>query len=100
KNTSSGARDAEIRHGNEQMKKLKARYGVTTLQELRRNRIKEEMRCPRQHGYAVTRVNGYGITNSKSINRALIFAFEISIPGVVSQQQEEGGKGTNSPGMG
>ncbi|GKG49766.1 hypothetical protein Tco_0518540, partial [Tanacetum coccineum] len=56
--------------------------------------------CPHQHGYAVTRVNGYGVTNSKSINRAFIFAFEISILSVVSRQQEEGGKGTNSPGMG
>ncbi|GKD84031.1 hypothetical protein Tco_1350870, partial [Tanacetum coccineum] len=43
KNTSSGARDAEIEHGNEQMKKFKASYGVTTPQELRRNHIKEEM---------------------------------------------------------
>ncbi|GJT26448.1 hypothetical protein Tco_0906723 [Tanacetum coccineum] len=34
KNTSIGARDAKIGHGNEQMKKLKASYGVTTLHEL------------------------------------------------------------------
>ncbi|GJS10486.1 hypothetical protein Tco_0367282 [Tanacetum coccineum] len=73
KNTSSGARDTKIRHGNEQMKKLKASYSITTP---------------------------YGVTNSKSINRALISAFEISIPSVVSRQQEEGGKWTHIPGMG
>ncbi|GJR88018.1 retrovirus-related pol polyprotein from transposon TNT 1-94, partial [Tanacetum coccineum] len=116
KNTSSGARDVEIRNGNEQMKKLKARYGVTTPQEIRCNHIKEEMSqhhwlrrnhfitltplysgCPHPHGYAVTRINSYGVTNLKSINRVLIFAFEISIPSVVSRQEEEGGKGMNSP---
>ncbi|GKA52597.1 hypothetical protein Tco_0745912 [Tanacetum coccineum] len=117
KNTSSGARDVEIRNGNEQMKKLKASYDVTTPQELYRNHIKEEgsqhhwlrrnhfitltplySGCPHPHGYAVTRINSYGITNSKSINRALIFAFKISIPSVVSRQ-EEGGKVINSPGV-
>ncbi|GJU34698.1 hypothetical protein Tco_1183052 [Tanacetum coccineum] len=37
---------------------------------------------PIPHGYAVTRINSYGVTNLKSINRVLIFAFEISIPSV------------------
>nr|GEW62596.1 ribonuclease H-like domain-containing protein [Tanacetum cinerariifolium] len=43
KNTSSGAKNVEIRHGNEQIKKLKANYGVTTPQELRRNHNNEEI---------------------------------------------------------
>ncbi|GJW87982.1 hypothetical protein Tco_0163322, partial [Tanacetum coccineum] len=150
KNTSSGARDAEIEHGNEQMKKFKATLQVISfinvdnssiidttpiIDKIRKfeelltsgqailvdevgNPLKKvefsgdydsedevasvdndmaRSMVSERHGYAVTYVNGYDVTNSKSINRALISAFEISIPGVVSRQQEEGGKGMNSP---
>ncbi|GJU86802.1 hypothetical protein Tco_1294348 [Tanacetum coccineum] len=53
-----GDLDVEIK----QMKDLKASYGVTTTQELRRNQIKEEMS---QH-------HSYGITTSLPLRRNLL----------------------------
>ncbi|GJW35515.1 hypothetical protein Tco_0058435 [Tanacetum coccineum] len=43
KNTSIGARDVGFRREKQAKKNLKASYGITTPQELRRNQIKEEI---------------------------------------------------------
>ncbi|GKA69220.1 hypothetical protein Tco_0775284, partial [Tanacetum coccineum] len=43
KNTSIEARDRDLDMENKQKKNLKASYGITTQQELRRNQIKEEI---------------------------------------------------------